>query len=72
MLKNQGVMISLSTDWTPSGSMNLGRELACADSLNKKYLGVAFSDRELWQMATYNPAVALQVDDVQVVYRVAQ
>jgi hypothetical protein len=63
MLKNQGVMISLSTDWTPSGSMNLGRELVCADTLNKKYFGTAFSDRELWQMVTHNPAVALQVDD---------
>ena len=63
MLKNQGVLISLSTDWTPSGSMNLGRELACADELNEKYLNRAFSDRELWLMVTHNPAVALHIDD---------
>jgi hypothetical protein len=63
MLKNQGVLISLGTDWTPSGSMNLGRELACADSLNKNYFDRAFSDRELWLMVTYNPAVALHIDD---------
>lgn len=63
MLKNQGVLISLSTDWTPSGSMNLGRELVCADELNKKYFDDAFSDRELWLMVTYNPAIALHVDD---------
>ncbi len=63
MLKNQGVLISLSTDWTPTGSMNLGRELLCADELNKKYFGNIFNDRELWLMVTYNPAVALQIDD---------
>jgi cytosine/adenosine deaminase-related metal-dependent hydrolase len=63
MLKNQGVLISLGTDWTPSGSMNMGRELACADEFNSKYLNRAFSDRELWLMATLNPAVALHIDD---------
>lgn len=63
MLKNQGVLISLSTDWTPSGSMHLGRELACADDLNGNYFDRAFSDRELWMMVTHNPAVALHVDD---------
>lgn len=63
MLKNQGVLVSLSTDWTPSGSMNLGRELACADELNAKYFNRAFSDRELWMMVTHNPAVALHIDD---------
>jgi len=63
MLKNQGVLISLSTDWTPSGSMNLGRELVCADELNRKYFDNAFSDREMWLMVTYNPAVALHVDE---------
>lgn len=63
MLKNQGVLVSLSTDWTPSGSMSLGRELACADELNAKYFNRAFSDRELWMMVTHNPAVALHIDD---------
>ena len=63
IFKNQGVLISLSTDWTPSGSMNLGRELVCADELNRKYLNDAFSDRELWLMVTYNPSIALHVDD---------
>jgi hypothetical protein len=63
MLKNQGVLLSLSTDWTPSGSMNLGRELMCADALDEQYFNDAFSDRERWQLVTYNPAIALQVDD---------
>jgi len=63
MLKNQGVLISLSTDWTPSGSMNIGRELICADQLNKDYFDEVFTDRELWLMVTSNPAKALHVDD---------
>ncbi len=63
MLKNQGVLLSLSTDWTPSGSMNLGRELVCADELNRNYFDKAFSDRELWLMVTYNPALTLHVDE---------
>jgi large repetitive protein len=63
MLKNQGVLLSLGTDWTPSGSTNLARELACADALNRSYFNNAFSDRELWLMTTRNPAIALGVDD---------
>jgi len=64
MLKNQGVLISLGSDWTPTGSMNLQRELQCADEWNQQYLDEAFSDRELWLMTTYNPAVSLGVDDL--------
>jgi cytosine/adenosine deaminase-related metal-dependent hydrolase len=63
MLKNQGVLMTVGTDWTPSGSSTLPRELSCAADFNEKYLDDAFSDRELWLMATYNPAVALKVDD---------
>jgi cysteine-rich repeat protein len=59
-----GVVIALGTDWLPSGSMNLQRELQCADSLNKTYLGKYFSDRDLWMMVTANAAVATAVDDV--------
>jgi len=39
-----GVNIALGTDWMPTGSMNLLRELACADSYNKTYLQGFFSD----------------------------
>jgi cytosine/adenosine deaminase-related metal-dependent hydrolase len=63
MLKNEGVLFSLGTDWTPSGSADLPRELRCAAEFNEKYLDRAFTDRELWLMATYNPAVALKVND---------
>jgi cytosine/adenosine deaminase-related metal-dependent hydrolase len=63
MLKTQGVLLALGTDWTPSGSANLARELTCADALNRTAFDGAFSDRDLWLMATRNPAVALGVDD---------
>jgi cytosine/adenosine deaminase-related metal-dependent hydrolase len=63
MLKNEGVLLALGTDWTPSGSAHLARELACADALNRSAFDGAFSDRDLWLMATRNPAVALGVED---------
>ena len=46
-----GVEIALGTDWMPSGSMNMLRELACADSFNKTYLSGYFTDVELWEEA---------------------
>jgi cysteine-rich repeat protein len=59
-----GVSIALGTDWLPSGSMNILRELACADSYNTNHLGGFFSDRELWRMVTDWAAQAAAVDDV--------
>jgi cytosine/adenosine deaminase-related metal-dependent hydrolase len=54
-----GVPISLGTDWMPSGSMNLLRELKCADSLNQKYYDKHFADVDLWRMVTINGAFAV-------------
>ena len=54
-----GVNISLGTDWVPSGSMNMLRELRCADSLNQKYFDKHFTDADLWRMATINAAFAV-------------
>lgn len=59
-----GVQIALGTDWTPTGSMNLLRELRCADELNAFYYGAFFTDEQLWLMTTRNAAEALAVDDV--------
>ena len=53
-----GGVISLGTDWSYSGSINTVRELACADELNRIYYDGFYSDRELWQMATVNGALA--------------
>jgi hypothetical protein len=57
-----GVPISLGSDWLASGSMNLLRELACADSMNQKYFANSFSDEDLWQMVTLNAAISAGFD----------
>src|SRR5262249_11794643 len=59
-----GTLIALGTDWLPSGSMNVLRELKCADSLNGTYYGGFFSDEQLWLMVTSDAATAAAVDDV--------
>jgi cysteine-rich repeat protein len=59
-----GVNIALGTDWMPSGSMNLLRELRCADSLNTRYYNKHFTDHDLWMMVTANAAAATAVNDV--------
>ena len=59
-----GVEIALGTDWMPSGSMNMLRELACADSFNKTYLNNYFGDVDLWKMVTVNAASLTATDDV--------
>jgi hypothetical protein len=41
-----------------SGSMNMLRELQCADYLDRVHFDDHFGDRELWQMATSNAARA--------------
>lgn len=59
-----GVPIALGTDWIVSGSMNLLRELKCADELNTRAYDRFFSDEALWRMVTSNAAVAAGFDDV--------
>ncbi len=59
-----GVLIALGTDWMPTGSMNVLRELHCADTLNSTYYGSFFSDRDLWLMVTANAAAATATEDV--------
>ncbi len=58
-----GVRIALGTDWTATGSMNMLRELACADELNQTYYDGYFTDEDLWLMATYSAAQAMAMDD---------
>ena len=58
LYETMGVPISLGTDWLPSGSMNMLRELACADSLNQQYFAKRFSDQDLFNMVTANAAAA--------------
>ena len=58
MYDRMGVQIALGTDWVASGSMNMSRELRCADELNQKYYGKYFTDKSLWKMVTQNAAFA--------------
>ncbi|RYE76095.1 MAG: hypothetical protein EOO74_08990, partial [Myxococcales bacterium] len=58
-----GVQIALGTDWTASGSMNILRELACADSYNQTSLGGFFSDYKLFKMVTSDAAALVASDD---------
>ena len=64
MYHNQGVLVGLGTDWTPTGSIDIRRELACAAELNENQFGGFFTNYQLWLMATYNNAMAMAVDDV--------
>jgi cytosine/adenosine deaminase-related metal-dependent hydrolase len=64
LLDSLGVNIALSTDWMPSGSMNLLREFKCAADYSEYYLDDYFSDYALWKMASINAArsFAMQED----------
>ena len=53
---NAGVTISLAPDWGPSGSKSNLHELKVADLWNREVLDSHFSDYELAQMVTSNPA----------------
>lgn len=59
-----GGTIALGSDWTYSGSIHPGRELACADHFNQTNLSGFFTDRDLWRMSTRNAAMALQAGDL--------
>jgi large repetitive protein len=58
LFKASKVTVAIGTDWLPSGSMNMLRELQCAASLNERYFGKALSDRDLFDIATKNGAEA--------------
>ncbi|HEU4412267.1 MAG TPA: amidohydrolase family protein, partial [Polyangiaceae bacterium] len=59
----QGVQIALGTDWSASGSYNLLRELACADSYNQNNLGGLFRPYHLYRMVTEDAAALTASDD---------
>jgi hypothetical protein len=63
MYDRMGVRIALGTDWLPSGSMNLLRELKCADAINRTYFDSYLSDEHLWLMVTADAARATGSDD---------
>ena len=62
LLASLGVHVALGTDWLASGSMNLLRELACAESYDEQVLGGYFDSFQLLRMVTENPAWALRLE----------
>jgi cytosine/adenosine deaminase-related metal-dependent hydrolase len=63
--RRHGIRVCLGADWAPSGSKHLLGELKVADLWNRSAsgLGGAFSDLELCEMVTANPADALGWSD---------
>jgi hypothetical protein len=58
-----GVLVSLGSDWSRTGSKNLLGELAVADRWNHRALSPPLTDWELARMVTANPARAVGWDD---------
>lgn len=58
--KAEGVLISLGSDWSPSGSKSILWELKVAYLWNETQLHNLFTPRELVQMVTVNPARTLK------------
>ena len=63
LLDTVGVRLAMGTDWTPSGSASMLRELACASYLNETHFANYFTDKDLWLMATQYGAEVAAVDD---------
>lgn len=63
LFKEYGVNIVLGTDWAYSGSAHLLDEMKVVSDYNRKYLGNLFTNKEIWQMVTVNPAKFMLLDD---------
>ena len=59
-----GIPVALGSDWLPSGSMNLNRELACAVQYDHARLHDALDNRALWRMVTIDAARVVHDDAV--------
>jgi 5-methylthioadenosine/S-adenosylhomocysteine deaminase len=54
---SNGLLVSLGSDWAPSGSANLLGELKVADRVNKRLWFGYITDEDLVDMVTINPAI---------------
>lgn len=68
-MDKEGVTIAMGTDWVITGSMNMLRELQCADEMNEFYYDQYFTSEQLWRMATLNGAIATQIQEAVGVLR---
>lgn len=60
--RDLGVNLSIAPDWSPSGGESMLEELRWFDAYNRDVLQGAFSDEELVELATTNPARALKLE----------
>ncbi|HET7475830.1 MAG TPA: amidohydrolase family protein [Dermatophilaceae bacterium] len=58
--RRHGLLVTLGSDWGPSGTRNLLGELKVAQLWNQEALGGALSDADLAAMVTVNPGQALR------------
>ncbi len=61
--RRANISISIAPDWQPSGSKSVLGELKAADLVNKNELKMPFTDKQLVEMVTRNPAAAMQWGD---------
>lgn len=61
--RKNNILISLGSDWSPTGSKSLLWELKVANLYNKNILNGLFSSKELVQMTISNPSKSLGWDD---------
>jgi 5-methylthioadenosine/S-adenosylhomocysteine deaminase len=57
-----GVLVSLGSDWSPSGSANVLGELKVADRVNRRLWNGRITDAQLVDMVTINAARAYHLD----------
>ena len=60
----KGVTVSISTDWSPVGSLNLLEELKVVDFLNAEMWGGELGDAEIVEMVTRNPVMIVGWGDL--------
>lgn len=60
----EGAVVALGTDWSPSGSKNLLWELKIADQMNRQKLNQKISPQDLVRAVTSNPALMVGWSDV--------
>ncbi|HEY4221605.1 MAG TPA: amidohydrolase family protein, partial [Myxococcota bacterium] len=63
LFEHVGVNVALGTDWIPSGSENMLRELQCVIDVNGEHWNGELGDETIWRMVTANAAQALGVGD---------
>ncbi len=52
LLTRLGVSVALGTDWIPTGSATIPREMQCARHMSETYWNTAIADQDLWWMVT--------------------